>query len=228
VMVPSRDLFPRYSSKIDSWSFTGAFGRNFERLINLQMWCFGCDIRHQESSLLTTYGFTKTRPPATIHGSTRYSRTRDSGYSIHLWGFGMIITNGRAALCVKRFERTPKILEGSFDPAHIFKPHDLPPFREPRSSKERFLARTLLQHLFEELHGYETYISTISHPAYRRECVQTSPKTGRLQGRREPCEAWALLALQQYAIVDTPAQMSEASGPDGGLSKPPPLPVFLA
>lgn len=227
-MIPSRDLFPRYLAKIDSWSFTGAFGRNFERLINLQMWCFGCDIRRQESALLTTYGFTKTRPPATIHGSTRYSRTRDSGYSIHLWGFGMIITDGRAALCVKRFERTPKILEGSCDPTHIFKPHDLPPFREPRSSKERFLARTLLQHLFEELHGYETYITTVSHPAYRRECVQTSPKTGRLKGRREPCEAWALLASRQDGSGHTGAETGEASGTDGSLSKPPPSPAFLA
>jgi len=160
-MIPSRDLFPRYSAKIDSWSFTGAFGRNFERLINLQMWCFGCD-------------------------------------------------NGRAALCVKRFERAPKILEGSCDPTHIFKPHDLPPFREPRSSKERSLARTLLQHLFEELHGYETYITTVSHPAYRRECVLTSPRTGRLQGRREPCEAWALLASRQNEIGYTPAEKSGA------------------
>jgi hypothetical protein len=227
-MLPSRDLFLRYSAKIDSWSFTGAFGRNFERLINLQMWCFGCDIRRQESSLLTSYGFTKTRPPATIHGSTRYSRTRNSGYSIHLWGFGMIIADGRAALCVKRFERTPKILEGSFDPTHIFKPHDLPPFREPRGPKERFLARTLLQHLFQELHGYETYVTTISNPAYRRECVQTSPKTGRLQGRREPWEAWALLASRQYEIVHMPAALGEASGPDGSLSKPPPSPAFLA
>jgi hypothetical protein len=156
------------------------------------------------------YGFTKTRPPATIHGSTRYSRTRDSGYSIHLWGFGMIITDGRAALCVKRFERTPKILQGSCDPTHIFKPHDLPPFREPRSSEERSLARTLLHHLFEELYGYETYITTVSHPAYRRECVQTSPKTGRLQGRPEPCEAWALLALRQDGSGHTRAEMGEA------------------
>ena len=119
-MMPGSDnLFPRSTEKLSSWSFTGEFGRNFEKLVNLQMWCFGCDIRNVEGNLLTEFGFTRTRPPAARHGSTRYSLVRDSGYSIHLWGFGMIIEDGKAALCLKRFERVPRLLEGPFDPNHI-------------------------------------------------------------------------------------------------------------
>jgi hypothetical protein len=99
----SNHLFPRSREKLSSWSFTGEFGRNFEKLVNLQMWCFGCDIRNIEGNFLTEFGFIRTRPPPSRHGSTRYSLVRDSGYSIHLWGFGMIIEDGKAALCLKMF-----------------------------------------------------------------------------------------------------------------------------
>ena len=195
-MMPGSDnLFPRSTEKLSSWSFTGEFGRNFEKLVNLQMWCFGCDIRNVEGNLLTEFGFTRTRPPAARHGSTRYSLVRDSGYSIHLWGFGMIIEDGKAALCLKRFERVPRLLEGPFDPSQIFKPHDLPSFQEPQMFCQQVIAKRLLQLLCFELLTYETHIYERSLPSYRTTCIQTSPKVARLKERKQPLEAWELFFL---------------------------------
>lgn len=196
-MTPGADnLFPRSMEKISSWSFTGEFGRNFERLVNLQMWCFGCDIRNVEGNLLTEFGFTQTRPPRAMHGSTRYSLVRDSGYSIHLWGFGMIIEDGEAALCLKRFERVPRLLEGPFDPSQIFKPHELPPFQEPLTCRQQGIAKRLLQLLCFELLNYETHIYQRGVPSYRTTCIQTSPKGARLKEKKQPLEAWEQLQLR--------------------------------
>ena len=192
----SNHLFPRSREKLSSWSFTGEFGRNFEKLVNLQMWCFGCDIRNVEENFLTEFGFTRTRPPPARHGSTRYSLVRDSGYSFHLWGFGMIIEDSTAALCLKRFERVPRLLEGPFDPNHIFKPHELPSFQEPRTSRQQVIAKRLLHLLCFELLTYETHIYQRGLPSYRTTCIQTSPKVARLKGRRPPFEAWEQLHLR--------------------------------
>jgi hypothetical protein len=189
------NLFPRAVEKLASWSFTGEFGQNFERLINLQMWCFGCDIRNIEGNLLTEFGFTRTRPPPAMHGSTRYSLVRDSGYSIHLWGFGMIIEDGTAALCLKRFERVPRLSEGPFNPHQIFKPHQLPSFHEPLTFKQQATAKRLLQHLCRELLMYEAHIHQRTLTSYRRRCVNTSPKIARLRGIEHPLGSWEQLGL---------------------------------
>ena len=191
----SNHLFPRSREKLSSWSFTGEFGQNFERLVNLQMWCFGCDIRNVEGNLLAEFGFTRNRPPPAVHGSTRYSLVRNSGYSVHLWGFGIIIGDEKAALYVKRFERVPRLLEGSLDPKRIFKPHDLPSFQEPRTSRQQVIAKRLLHLLCFELLTYETHIYQRGLTSYRKACIQTSPKVARLKERKQPLEAWEQLRL---------------------------------
>jgi hypothetical protein len=193
-MTEQQHLFPRYQAKIASWSFNGEFGRNFERLINLQMWCFGCDIRNAAGNILTEFGFARTRPPAGTHGSTHYWIACDSMHTLHLWGFGMVITDNTGSLCLKRFERAPKIVEERFDSAPIFKPHDLPSFHQPRTTDQRETARRLLHRLCRELFRYETYITHQGLSSYRKVCVATSPKNARMRGMmQEPRDAWALL-----------------------------------
>jgi hypothetical protein len=192
-MSEQQQLFPRHRDKLASWSFTGDFGRNFERLIDLQMWCFGCDIRNTSGNILTEFGFCQTRPPAGTHGSTHYWMACDSMYTLHLWGFGMIITDNTGALCLKRFERAPKIVEKRFDSAPIFKPHDLPSFHQPRTKTEREIAQRLLNRLCRELFGYETYLIQRGLSSYRKGCIATSPKNARVRGLQEPRDAWTLL-----------------------------------
>jgi hypothetical protein len=186
-------MFPRYAEKLASWSFNGEFGRNFEKFVNLQMWCFGCDIRSAEGNFLTEFGFTRVRPPPTIHASTRYSLSREAGYTVYLWGFGMVIAGNSSALCVKRFERAPRLFQGEFVPEGVFKPHDLPPFHEPRTPSLQETARQLLRSLCEELYSYESYIAKTAPSSYRRACVQAAPKEARLRGRCDPLHAWGFL-----------------------------------
>ncbi len=38
------ELFPKLSEKIARWAFNGTFGKNFATVLDLQMWCFGCDL----------------------------------------------------------------------------------------------------------------------------------------------------------------------------------------
>lgn len=35
------DLFPRMTEKVQQWAFNGKFGKNFENVFDLQMWCLG-------------------------------------------------------------------------------------------------------------------------------------------------------------------------------------------
>jgi hypothetical protein len=192
-MLETQELFPRYVEKLASWSFNGEFGRSFGRLVNLQMWCFGCDIRRAEGNILTEFGFTRVRPPPAMHGSSRYSSFCKSGYTLYLWGFGMVIAGRNSALCIKRFERAPRLFEGEFVPEGVFKPHDLPLFHEPRTTSLQESARQLLKSLCRELYAYERYISRTVPLSYRRACIQTSPKEARLPGRSDPLHAWGIL-----------------------------------
>ena len=213
-MPEKTNLFPRYQAKLASWSFNGEFGRNFERLINLQMWCFGCDIGKAPGNILTEFGFSRTRPPAGTHGSTHYAMACDSRYSLHLWGFGMVIADATMALYLKRFQRAPHIFEGRFDTSNIFKPHDLPSWYEPRTTIQKQMARRLLHRLCKQVFGYENYLVRRELSSYRRACVATAPRNAGINGMKEPREAWSLLVEEVGSVREA---LHRTSGPSGSI-----------
>lgn len=186
-------LFPRHTEKISAWSFNGVFGRNFARLINLQMWCFGCDIRRPEGNLLIEYGFTRDRPCETSCGSSRYSKDTKSGMSLSIWGFGMVITDESSALFLKRFTWVPRVLLGRFDETNIFKPHAMSEFREPASRRESDEGHRLLYALREEVISYEQYVCDQASTLFKTQRLLSAPKGSAYLRGWEPKDAWLSL-----------------------------------
>ena len=80
--------------------FTGASGstacvqRFAAALLDQQMWCWGCDIRHGEGNVLLQYGFSRWRPPEGTLGSTAYQLEAPPSRQVVLWGFGVGIGTG--------------------------------------------------------------------------------------------------------------------------------------
>lgn len=186
-------LFPRHTEKLASWSFNGVFGRNFARLINLQMWCFGCDIRRPEGNLLIEYGFTRERPCETTCGSSRYAKDTKSGMSLSIWGFGLLLTDESSALYLRRFTRVPKVLFGRFDTTRIHKPHAMSKFREPTTRSEIEQGRRLLYALREELVCYEHYVAHRASDLFTTRRLVTAPKGSDYLRGWELKDAWLSL-----------------------------------
>jgi len=186
-------LFPRHREKIAAWTFNGGFGRHFEILINLQMWCFGCDIRREEGNLLIEYGFERHRPSPSAHGSSHYVKKLPSGHTVRLWGFGVIISDDRASLCFRRFERIPRVSHEPLVNSAIFRPHELPEFHEPRDEAELKQASSLLHALVAELERYEHFVLERAGALFRSRCVQTAPRGARLKGSPALALLWRLL-----------------------------------
>lgn len=148
------ELFPNLSEKIQRWTFNGRFGRNFATMFDLQMWCFGCDIRREQGNLLVEYGFVRDRPEGQISGSSHYAKRIDAEHTVHLWGFAVVITSSRYALCLKRFGLNPRLAEASQISENIWRPHELPPFYFPKTEQQIKQARQLLTVIASELNNY--------------------------------------------------------------------------
>jgi len=78
-------------------------------LLHQQCWCWGADIRRAEGNLLLAYGFKRRRPPQPSSGSSRYTLELD-GAGVHLWGFGAVWQEQRAAVFIGRYEFLPTLV----------------------------------------------------------------------------------------------------------------------
>jgi hypothetical protein len=165
------EFFPRMTEKVQQWSFNGTFGRNFERLFDLQMWCLGCDIRRERGNLLLEFGYERERPEGKVTGSSHYTRKIDATYTIHLWGFAVVVTGGEYGLCLKRHERTPRIPRAPTIGSATWRPHDMPLFSLVQSTEEIAHANSLLKVVGTDLYRYENFVECTSPGAYRRVCL---------------------------------------------------------
>ncbi|MFM1848591.1 MAG: hypothetical protein RL417_2065 [Pseudomonadota bacterium] len=192
------DLFPRLHSKIDRWAFNGAFGRNFAAVFDLQMWCFGCDIKYESGNLLLAYGFERDRPMRNVTGSSHYARavpgqTDMPMCSIHLWGFALILLTTGCALCLRRHERIPLVAIDATIPAGVWRPHDLPEFSLPRVETDIQHARKHLLIVANELLAYERFVELNTRSTYRPACLRQR-RNARSLGAAQLSTAWSELS----------------------------------
>ena len=184
-----KELFPNATNKLSRWVFNGDFGRYFAAILDLQMWCFGCDIRKTEGNLALQYGYKRLRPGNTAEGASRYFKQIDADHQIHLWGFAIVISNSSYGLCIKRNQRTPiiaPITELRFD---IWKPSDLPSFLPPQTDTERNEALKLLSVCAKELISYESAIEDIVGGSYRAQCLKQR-RQSKIFGKLSLKNAW--------------------------------------
>jgi len=177
-----RELFPKASEKICRWAFNGEFGRNFAKIFDLQMWCFGCDIRIETGNILLQSGFTRYRPEGKITGSSHYSKKLSDSHELHLWGFAVVITNYQHGVCLRRHERVPTFAHAPQVENYSWRPHDLPVFTSPKSELERKQASKLLLLCVSEISEYENTVEQIATPDYRNRCLSTRRNYRKFRG----------------------------------------------
>lgn len=143
-----------------------------ERLLDQQMWCFGCDIRRAAGNLLLAYGFTRQRPPTGCSGSNDYALTLADGVQVRLWGFGCLWAEPAVSVFLRRYEFAPRV-PGAPVPAVVWSPACLPPAPRPRQPERVRLAVPALVRLLHWLADYEAWVATTCGAEYRATCVQT-------------------------------------------------------
>jgi hypothetical protein len=187
-----KQLFPAAADKLVEWKFTGDFGRSFERLMSLQMWCFGRDIKYCKQNLLLEYGFRRTRPEAGRYGSSQYVKLLESGDAVTLWGFAAQILSASLGLCIHRHQRTPRCFSAQEVSSVLSLPHDLPSGRLPANAVEQREATRLLSAFAHELAQYEEFVESTAGVKYRELCL-SSQREHRLLGTDSLRDAWTQL-----------------------------------
>ena len=190
------ELYPRAVEKLERWEFTGVFGRTFLKLFDLQMWCFGCDVKRGEGNLLLQSGFTRSRPLGEMGGSTHYEKIFDSDKSVHLWGFAVVISAGSiGSLCLRRYERVPTYLADKKIERDFWRPHELPKFKAPVSTIDIKRSQELLKICADQLLNYETKVAELVQPGYRRLCVETRRKERKTLKQTSLSNGWTELSM---------------------------------
>jgi hypothetical protein len=188
------EAFQHGNHKLNSWSFSGDFGRYFSSMFNLQMWCFGCDIRRPEGNLLLSYGFSRHKPPGGTNGSSHYIREFGTHTKLHLIGFAIAIEDAVSGLILKRYERIPRLFRRQPLPLGLHRPHQLPHTFTPMQEAARRESTRLLALLAQELACYEEFIETTTSPEFRRSRRSSAPRIGNPSHHIQLREAWGSLA----------------------------------
>ena len=83
------------------------FTRRGAKLLDLQCWLWGQDIKREEGNLLLQAGMDRLRPPDNVSGCSQYSMEMASGAILKLWGFGFYC--GKQAGCyLNRYKFVPR------------------------------------------------------------------------------------------------------------------------
>jgi hypothetical protein len=102
----------------------------------------------------------------------------------------MALSNQNGALLIKRFSRTPRIIDTPLTPGGITHPHQLPNFFEPRTNRDKAQARALLHTLCRELLVYEEFVATVTPSTYRPSVLKNAPALRRLHDISLSAHAW--------------------------------------
>ncbi len=137
------------------------------RLLDLQLWCMGRDVRHLDN-LLLRYGFERRRPPEKINGGSEYVlHLPDEGH-LTLWGYGVHIAHpGESGLFLKRYGFAPRWTAPGFVPAQCWHVSAWKRARTPRTTEESREVTARLSELAAWIAEYERWILHQTGLAYR-------------------------------------------------------------
>ena len=141
-------------------------------LLNQQMWLWGQDILAPEGNLLYGYGFTHTRPPSGIKGSSMYVQPCAEG-KVTLWGFGFCFSFGAgptavSTLYLKRYQFAPRL---GPTPTPFWEPDAWPRLPGPQSVAACEQLRQTLVAALHWLSQYEAWVLTEAGPNYRQQAL---------------------------------------------------------
>lgn len=137
-------------------------------LLHQQCWCWGQDVRRPEGNLLLGYGFDRSRPPAHVSGSSRYTLHRE-GRRITLWGFGIAWEyDGCGGIYVNRYCFVPRWMGQAASVDTVWQASQLAGVSRPCTRREIRRSRRLLQQLMRFIAGYERWVTANYGIDYRR------------------------------------------------------------
>lgn len=137
-------------------------------LLHQQCWCWGQDIRRPQGSLLLAYGFDRTRTPAGVEGSTRYT-LREAACEWSLWGFGMAFSEAsRGAIYVNRYNFIPHWMDSGEQLHQVWHGNQLAGLRPAASMAALRRTRCLMKLLLRRVASYERWVLEREGVGYRR------------------------------------------------------------
>lgn len=147
----------------DCWQFAAD-------LFNLQLWCWGCDIRHPGGNLLLSLGLDRLRPPKGCGAPSIYRTGVHPAGRVCLRGFGVFFGDDRwGGLFIRRYTFAPGLTSGADLEAPPWMSDDLPPMVPPDANDAG--ARQLLRGLTGWIASYEEAIVTQNAADHRRQTL---------------------------------------------------------
>jgi hypothetical protein len=166
-------------------------------LLNQQLWLWGQDILAPAGNLLYAYGFTHTRPPQGIKGSSMYVLPWGER-QVTLWGFGFCFSAGVSTLYLKRYQFVPRLGPA---PTSFWEPDAWPQLPAPQSAAA---CERLRQSLVDALHWlgrYEAWVLATAGADYRHQALAAWPHKP-VQPATEMAAGWLALAdLCEESVV---------------------------
>ena len=141
------------------------------RLLDLQLWCLGCDVK-TGGDLLQQYGFEKHRLPHRTAGSPEYVLEVSEEHRLTVWGYGMhwsAIHEG--GLFLRRHAFSPRWTTPGHPPHGQWHVGLWRKARAPRTGDECTTLLRHLQALASSVAEYEEWIMRTRPPEYRANCL---------------------------------------------------------
>ncbi|MCE7948385.1 MAG: hypothetical protein DYG88_13255 [Chloroflexi bacterium CFX4] len=140
------------------------------KLLDQQLWCWGCDIRRAAGNLLLAYGFLKLKAPTETHQSSAYTLCFTSGAQITLWAFGVFYgAPPLGGIYLKRGGFAPRYTSTHRLPIDSWCAE--PPCRAPATPAQCANVQSLLSALSAWIADYEAWVVAYTAPDYRAACV---------------------------------------------------------
>jgi hypothetical protein len=166
-------------------------------LIDEQMWCLGCDVRHPAGNLLCAYGLER-RPSPEPRFHSAYTQVDADGRSITLWGWGIwVAAPDHGSLFISR-DRLRLAWTPHVEPVpQAWTADDLPLPAAPSADGADRSVRALLRDALRWIAGYERWLRDHIGPEYRARTIDAWPQRRRYRGGVPAdalAETWLMLA----------------------------------
>jgi len=151
-------------------------------LIDQQMWCWGCDVKHSDGNLLMKYGAEKRQSPNPRYHSA-YHFYLENNSVLNLWGWGMWIASPQhGSLFLGRSRSQIRYIPEIILTPDAWCKADLPLTDTPLNPIELTNAQQLFARALGWISEYEIWINTQTSPDYREQAVMDWPQRNRYQG----------------------------------------------
>lgn len=174
----------------NSWRLPTALTAYANELLDLQMWCWGRDVRYEGGNLLIGYGFRRDAKPEDGRGCTAYHHD-----GLTLWGWGIFYTQGKnSAIFIKR-QRFDPIYVPTHQPPGIWHVDDLPHWQPLADDGS---VASLVQAVIARIVDYETWVKQHTPDGYRSSVMQAIRRS-KTRDVSDMAQAWRALADKLFS-----------------------------